>query len=131
MKKLVEKLEGYSKVGIIVDNNVAWHCAIYEDGNTYEVGDSVIIAGCSYPRKITKIIDATDFKKSHIILKFEIIGKIDISAYEKRVEKRQKKALLEMNMKARKREIMENLNEECLASIDDKFAKLLEEYNKL
>lgn len=86
------KLEGFTKVAVINYGCNSYHFAIYEDGNVYNVGDYVILSGYSAPSKISEIIsveEATERCKKNITA--EVIGKIDISAFENELNSVKKK----------------------------------------
>lgn len=87
------KLEGFSKVAVIKlgGYGTPYHFAIYDDGNNYEVGDIVALSNGTMNSKISEVISVEEargrYKKD---ITSEVIGKIDISAYEKRVAQRKR-----------------------------------------
>lgn len=126
------KLEGYSQVAVIKRGCCSYHFAIYDDGNDYQVGDMVVFSGESTPAKINEILtleEAAERCKKNITA--EVIGKVDISAYEERVEQRKKKEQLKKKLDKRKKEIQKKLDDEYYASKDLAYAELLDRYNKL
>lgn len=126
------KLEGFSKVAVIKYGAYPYHFAIYDDGNDYQVGDYVAFSNGSVPAKIVEIVsteEATERYKKNITA--EVIGKIDISAYEKRVEQRGRKEELKKALDKRKKEIQKKLDDEYYASKDEEYAALLKEYGEL
>lgn len=126
------KLEGFTKVAVINYGCNSYHFAIYEDGNVYNVGDYVILSGYSAPSKISEIIsieEATERCKKNITA--EVIGKIDISAFEKRVEQRKEKEKLKKEMNKRKQEIQKILDDEYYASNDEVYAEMLKRYRSM
>ena len=130
MSKL--KLEGFTKVAVINYGCNSYHFAIYEDGNDYNVGDYVVLSGYSAPEKISEIIsieEATERCKKNITA--EVIGKVDISAYEKRVEQRKEKEKLKKEMNKRKQEIQKILDDEYYASNDEVYAEMLKRYRSM
>lgn len=126
------KLEGYSKVAVIKYGNYPYYFAIYDDGNDYQVGDMVVLSGSSTPTKIVEIITPEDtdnrFSKN---ITAEVIGKVDISAYEKRVEQRKQKEKLKKELDKRKKEIQKKLDDEYYASKDEIYAEMLKLYESL
>ena len=126
------KLEGFTKVAVIKYGCASYHFAIYDDGTNYEPGDMVVVSGNSTPGKIDEIISAEEaanrFKKN---ITAEVICKIDVSAYEKRVERRKEKEILKKEMDKRKKEIQQRLDDEYYASKDPQYAEMLKEYEEL
>jgi hypothetical protein len=123
------KLEGFKKVAVIKYGCNSYHFAIYEDGNDYNVGDYVILSGSSIPEKISEIIrveEAAERCKKNITA--EVIGKIDISAFEKQ---RKEKEKLKKEMNKRKQEIQKILDDEYYASKDEVYAKMLKRYRSM
>lgn len=92
------KLEGYYAVAVTEEGS-GWdrknyHYAIFDDGNTYKVGDHIIVSGCNSGILTIKNILTLDEAKSigRKDLTAEVICKVDTSAYDKRVEERKEKA---------------------------------------
>lgn len=126
------KLEGYSQVAVIKRGCCSYHFAIYDDGNDYQVGDMVVFSGESTPAKINEILtleEAAERYKKNITA--EVIGKVDISAYEKRVEQRKQKEKLKKELDKRKKEIQKKLDDEYYASKDKTYAEMLKQYESL
>jgi valyl-tRNA synthetase len=129
------KLEGFSKVAVIKYSYISasYYFAIYDDGNDYKVGDMVAFSGNSNPERIYKIISIEEWQheSSKKSITAEVIGKIDVSAYEKRVELRKEKEKLKKEMDKRKKEIQKELDNEYYASKDEEYAELLRKYKEL
>lgn len=126
------KLEGYSKVAVIKYGTYPYYFAIYDDGNDYQVGDMVVLSGSSTPSYITEIITPEEAgNRSGKNITAEVIGKVDISAYEKRVEQRKQKEKLKKELDKRKKEIQKKLDDEYYASKDETYAEMLREYEGL
>ena len=126
------KLEGYSKVAEIVYGDRAYYFAIYEDGNDYAVGDTVLLSGNSDPDKINEIISPEEVSERYKgNITGEVIGKVDISAYKKRVQQRKEKEELKKAIDKRRKEIQEKLNDEYYASKDAEFSEMLNRYKNL
>ena len=128
------KLEGYSKVAVIKYGmcTTPYYFAIYDDGNDYQVGDMVLFSGVSDPNKIIEIITAEEFaNRTSRNITAEVIGKVDISAYEKRVEQRKRKEQLKKELDKRKKEIQKKLDDEYYASKDETYAEMLRQYESL
>ena len=127
------KLEGVSKVAVVkFSGNCPYHFAIYDDGVDYQVGDMVVVSNGSTPAKIKEIIDvnetATRFNKN---ITAEIIGRVDTTAYDKRVEQRKEKEKLKKEMDKRKKELQKKLDDEYYASKDETYAEMLRQYESL
>lgn len=126
------KLEGFTKVAVVKYNwDFPYHFAIYDDGNDYQIGDMVAFSGNSIPAKIVDIISVEESKKRIKDITAEVIGKIDVAAYEKRLEKRKEKEQLKKELNKRKKEIQKKLDDEYYASKDEVFAEMLKKYESL
>lgn len=126
------KLEGYTKVAVIEYSGWSYYFAIYDDDNNYKIGDMVLLSGSSSPSKIVEIItpeEAAERYDKNITA--EVIGKVDISAYEKRVEQRKQKEKLKKELDKRKKEIQKKLDDKYYASKDDIYAEMLRQYESL
>lgn len=126
------KLEGFSKVAVVKYSYNTYYFAIYDDGNDYKSGDMCLFSGGSTPAKLEDVISVEEAKEKvpkNIIA--EVIGKVDISAYEKRVEQRKEKEKLKKELDKRKREIQKKLDDEYYASKDEIFAEMLRQYESL
>lgn len=127
------KLEGFSKVAVIkFGGNYPYHFAIYDDGNDYKVGDKVLVSGNSPIAKIDEIISV---EEANVIssknITSEVIGRVDTSAYDKRVEQRKEKEKLKKEMDKRKKELQKKLDDEYYASKDETYAEMLRQYESL
>lgn len=126
------KLEGFSKVAVIKYGNYPYHFAIYDDGIDYQIGDYVVLSGASTSAKISEIISVEEAaKRSKKNITAEVIGKVDISAYERRVEQRKEKEKLKKELDKRKRELKDKLTDDFLATKDKTFAEMLRQYESL
>ena len=127
------KLEGFSKVAVIkFGGNYPYHFAIYDDGTDYQVGDYVVVSANSPNAKIDEIISVEEAaKRSNKNITTEVIGRVDISAYEKRVEQRKEKEKLKKELDKRKKEIQKKLDDEYYASKDKTYAEMLRQYESL
>ena len=128
------KLEGFSKVAVIkFGGNYPYHFAIYDDGMDYQVGDMVVLTGSNATTaKIKEIVDLEEatrrFSKN---ITAEIIGRVDTTAYDKRVEQRKEKEKLKKELDKRKKEIQKKLDDEYYASKDETYAEMLRQYESL
>lgn len=127
------KLEGFSKVAVVNYGGYSdYHFAIYEDGVDYQVGDMVVVSNGSTPAKIKEIIDVNEatarFNKN---ITAEIIGRVDTTAYDKRVEQRKEKEKIKKEMDKRKKELQKKLDDEYYASKDDVYAEMLRKYESM
>lgn len=127
------KLEGFSKVAVIkFGGNYPYHFAIYDDGVDYQKGDMVVLTGSSTPAKIDEIISAEEANiRSNKNITAEIIGRVDTTAYDKRVEQRKEKEKLKEEMDKRKKELQKKLDDEYYASKDETYAEMLRQYESL
>lgn len=125
-------LEGFSKVAVIKYGQLPYHFAIYDDGNDYQVGEMVMLSGISNPGRIDEIISVEEaqnrFKKD---ITAEVIGKIDMTAYDKRVFQRKERERLKKGMEKRKKEVQAMLEDDFFASKDGAYAELLKQYRNL
>ena len=124
------KLEGFLKVAIIKYGCRNFHFALYDDGTDYKVGDMVLLSGNSTPARIEEIINVEDNKFNGGITA-EVIGRVDTTAYDKRVEQRKEKEKLKKEMDKRKKEIQKKLDDEYYASKDETYAEMLRRYENL
>ena len=127
------KLEGFSKVAVIkFGGNYPYHFAIYDDGTDYQVGDYVVVSANSPNAKIDEIISVEEAaKRSSKNITAEVIGRVDTSSYDKRVEQRKEKEKLKKELDKRKKEIQKKLDDEYYASKDRTYAELLRQYESL
>ena len=128
------KLEGFSKVAVfkLGEYGTPYPFAIYDDGNNYDVGDIVALSNGTKNSKISEVISVEEarerYKKD---ITAEVIGKIDISAYEKRVAQRKEKEELKKELDKRKKEIQKKLDDQYYAEKDDVYAEMLKRYESL
>lgn len=91
------KLTGYSKIAVIEIAGKDYHFAIYDDGQNYSVGDTVIVSGVAKTeiREIKEIIsiEAAETRCAKGITA-EVISRVDLLDYKKRVEYRRAEAKL-------------------------------------
>lgn len=126
------KLEGYSKVAVIKYGSCKYCFAIYDDGNEYQPRDYVVVSGSSPAGKIEEIISVDEAAKLNSkSITAEVIGKVDISAYEKRVEQRKEKEELKKQLDKRRKEIQKRIEDERYAEMDETFAEMLRKYEEL
>lgn len=94
------KLEGYKAVAVTEEGTgyygtiKDYHYAIFDDGNTYKIGDEILVSGANKSiLKIKDIITLEEAKeKGRKDVTAEVICKVDTSAYDKRVKERKEKA---------------------------------------
>lgn len=128
------KLEGFSKVAVIKFGcNYPYYFAIYDDGIDYQVGDMVVLTGSNATTaKIDEIISVEEAaNRCSKNITAEVIGIVDVSAYEKRVEQRKEKEKLKKELDKRKKEIQKKLDDEYYASKDKTYAEMLRQYESL
>ena len=127
------KLEGFSKVAVIKWGYCTQYCfAIYDDGNNYKVGEMVALSNNNPNAEINEIISIEEAReRCKRDITAEVIGKIDVSAYKKRVAQRKEKEELKKGLDKRKKEIQKKLDDEYYASKDDVYAEMLKRYESL
>ena len=128
------KLEGFSKVAVVNYGGYSdYHYAVYEDGVDYQVGDTVVTSTNGYTvakiKEIVSLEEAT--KRFNKNITAEIIGRVDTTAYDKRVEQRKEKEKLKKEMDKRKKELQKKLDDEYYASKDETYAEMLRQYESL
>lgn len=126
------KLEGFSKVAVVRYGCAPYYFAIYDDGNDYKAGDICLFSGGSTPSKLEDVISVEEAReKTSKSITSEVIGKVDVSAYEKRVEQRKEKEKLKKELDKRRREIQAKLDDEYYASKDETYAEMLRQYESM
>lgn len=94
------KLEGYYAVAVTEEGTgyygmtKDYHYAIFNDGNTYAIGDNILVSGVNKNvLTIKNIITLEEAKeKGRKDITAEVICKVDTSSYDKRVKERKEKA---------------------------------------
>lgn len=138
------KLEGYKAVAVTEEGS-GWdrknyYYAIFDDGNTYKVGDHIIVNGCNSGILTIKNILTLDEAKSigRKDLTAEVICKVDTSAYDKRVEERKEKAERKKEADKIKKQMDKMITEmdqtkryEMYASDNPELAEKLKSYKEL
>ena len=119
----------------IRDRYGTYYYAIFDDGNTYEKGDKILVSGVN--KEVLEIMDILTpdeaKRRSSKAITAEVIGKVvvDTSAYEARVEKRRVTEKLKKELNQKMRQLDEVQKYEYFAKIDPEFAKLVDEYKKV
>ena len=128
------KLTGYKEVAVIEIAGKDYHFAIYDDGQNYSVGDTVIVSGAARTgiREIKEIISIeTAETRCAKGITAEVISKIDLLDYKKRVEYRRaesnlkneiNKAISKLDRETKLRLYSENLPE--IKTLLDKYKEL-------
>ena len=128
------KLEGFSKVAVVKYGccQTPYFFAIYDDGTDYKVGDMCLFSGSSTPAKLVEVISIEEAaNRSSKNITAEVIGRVDVSAYEKRVEQRKEKEKLKKELDKHKKELKDKLVDEFLATKDESFAEMLRRYESM
>ena len=126
------KLERYNKVAVVKYGCTPYFFAIYDDENDYKAGDLCVFSGNSTPARLEEVISVEEAsKRTSKNITAEVIGKVDTTAYDKRVESRKEKEKLKKEMEKRKKEIKDKLDDEYYAKQDDLYAALLIKYKSL
>lgn len=128
------KLTGYKEVAVIEIAGKDYHFAIYDDGQNYSVGDTVMVSGAAKTeiREIKEIIsiEAAETRCAKEITA-EVISRVDLLDYKKRVEYRRaeaklrneiNKAVSKVDKETKLRLYAENLPE--IKALLDKYKKL-------
>lgn len=86
------KLEGYKAVAVTKEGcyGKKYYYAIYSDGETYKVGDKIVVSGVN--KDILTIEEIITPEECNVNITAEVICKVDTLAYDKRVEERKYKA---------------------------------------
>ena len=101
------KLEGFSRVAVLkFGTSRPYYFALYDDGTDYKIGDMVVVSGSSSPSVITDILTAEEAaEKTSLSITAEVIGRVDTTAYDRRVAMRKEKEALKKEMAKRRGEI--------------------------
>lgn len=124
------KLTGYYAVAETVQGyGNKYYYAIYNDGNIYKVGDKVLVSGtCNDVLEITDILAPELIARS---ITAEVICKVNMSAYDKRIEQRKKAEKLKKLMDKVIKEMDEAKKYEVYAEQNPELAEMLNEYKSL
>lgn len=122
-------LKGYYAVAETKQGSSHYYYAIYDDGNTYKVGDKVIVSGRC--RDILEITDILAPEEVTINVCAEAICKVDTTAYNKRVENRKKADKLKKEMDKMIKAMDESKKYEMYAEESPELAEMLNEYKSL
>lgn len=90
-----KELTGYYAVAEVkIKGNYHLYVAIYDDGNTYKVGDKVLISierlASDFGFEIVNIWTLDEIRDKNIKIYYEAIMKVDLSKYEKRLKERKR-----------------------------------------
>ena len=132
MKK--EKLTGYKKVAVIQTDGCGYNYnfAIYDDGVDYCPGDKVMVSGNDRIQTIEEVITAEEAKERFGgDIDAQVIGRIDTTAYDKRVEKGKEAKRIKDEMDKKVKEMDELLKYEMYAKQSPEFLTLLDQYKEL
>lgn len=127
------KLEGFSRVAVLKFGTFRpYYFALYDDGTDYKIGDMVVVSGSSSPSVITDILTAEEAaEKTSLSITAEVIGRVDTTAYDRRVAMRKEKEALKKEMAKRRGEIQKKLDDEYYASKDPEYAEMLKRYEEM
>ena len=124
------KLTGYNKVAVIGMGNTDYHFALYDDD--IQVGDRVLVTGNGSIQTVKEVITKDESKERfNKDITAEVMCKVDLSAYENRIENRKKAEKLRKEMDKRIAEMAEINKYAMYAEKDDELAKMLAEYREL
>ena len=104
-----------------------------EKEKAVRVGSSYYHSDCFKTKEdIKEIVDLEEAtKRFSKNITAEIIGRVDTTAYDKRVEQRKEKEKLKKELDKRKKEIQKKLDDEYYASKDETYAEMLRQYESL
>lgn len=124
------KPENYNKVAICKFKGVAkeYAFALYDDNIVS--GDTVVCDTVDGLKvlKVIEVIDASEYTKS---ITKEVVCKVDVSTYERRLDIRKRKQQLKTKMDKIVKEANSLIWYNMIAENDPEMKSLLEEYNKL
>ena len=124
------KLTGFNKVAVIKIGGTDYQFALYDDN--IQVDDYVIVTGNSNLLKINEILTKEEAKERYSKdITAEVMCKVDLSAYETRVENRKKAEKLRKEMDKKIAEMDEMNKYTMYAEKCPELAKMLEEYREL
>ena len=124
------KLTGYNKVAVIEMGSTDYHFALYDD--EIQAGDYVLVTGNCNIQTIKEIITKEEAKERfNKDITSEVMCKVDLSAYDTRVENRKKAEKLRKEMDKRIKEMDEINKYTMYAEKDEELAKMLAEYREL
>lgn len=130
------KLEGYYAVAGTKEGcyGKKYFYAIYDDGETYTVGDKILVSGAN--KNILTIDDIIAPDECNVNITAEVICKVDVdtSAYDKRIEERKEKAERKKEADKIKRQMDKMIlamDYEMYASNNPELAEKLKVYKEL
>ena len=130
------KLEGYTAVAVTKEGyyKKKYYYAIYDDGETYNVGDKILVSGAN--KDILTINDIIAPDECNVNITAEVICKVDVdtSAYDKRIEERKEKAERKKEADKIKRQMDKMIlamDYEMYASNNPELAEKLKVYKEL
>lgn len=130
------KLEGYKAVAVTKEGyyKKKYYYAIYDDGETYNVGDKILVSGAN--KDILTINDIIAPDECNVNITAEVICKVDVdtSAYDKRIEERKEKAERKKEADKIKRQMDKMIlamDYEMYASNNPELAEKLKVYKEL
>lgn len=123
----------YDRVAFVtIDGSVQEYAyALYDEpDNRIQPTDYVLVSGKAEGKLcfITKILPKEEVKNK---VTEEVICKVDLSAYRQRQDIKRKKQKLLAKMKAKRRELEARKLDEMYASIDEDYAKMLDELKSI
>lgn len=134
------KLDGYYAVAETKEGYYTkkYFYAIYDDGETYTVGDKILVSGAN--KNILTITNILAPEECNVCITAEVICKVEVntSAYDKRVEERKEKAERKKEIDKIKKQMNKMIAEmnqtnryEMYASDNPELAEKLKAYKEL
>ena len=126
----IMKLTGFNKVAAIEMSGTDYYFALYDDD--IQAGDNVLVTNNVNLLKVKEVLTKEEAKEKYSKdITAEVKCKVDLSAYETRVENRKKAEKLRKEMDKKIAE-MDEMNKYVLyAEKNPELAKMLEEYREL
>lgn len=130
----MSKLTGFKAVAVVKQGYSDYHFAIYDDGMEYQVGDKVAVSGTNSGQLLTinEIVTPEEadrrFKGN---ITSEVIGIVDLFAYEDRVAKRKAAEELKKSMDKAIKEMQEVDKYEMYAKQNPVLKDMLDRYKDL
>ena len=130
------KLEGYKAVAVTKEGYYKYSYAIYDDGETNDVGDKILVSGTN--KDILTIDEILTTDECNVNITAEVICKVDTSSYDKRVEERKEKVKRKKEADKIKKQMDKMITEmdqtkryEMYASDNPELAEKLKVYKEL
>lgn len=133
-KCIMAKLTGYKAVAVVSLGYGDYHYAIYDDGNSYQIGDKVVVSG-SKGEQICTIKEIISPEEAMVrcgkTITAEVISLIDTTAYNERLARRQQAEQIKKDMDRIIKKMDEVNKYEMYANQNPELKELLSLYREL